>query len=94
MGKALTKPQEEKEWQVQVKGKIGPNPDDYYEVSIVRKDNIAGQTSWGWGGLHKIILFGTGLGRNSISPVTEETIQFALWIADTLCTALNERGEI
>jgi hypothetical protein len=78
-------------WMVQTKGKIGPGPHDYHEISVVRKDNEHGQHSWGWGGFQKIILFGTGMGQNRLFPVTEEEIRFAYWIADTLCAALNER---
>lgn len=78
-------------WLVQLKGKLSPG--DPYELSVVRKDNEHGRMSWGRGGLGKLILFGTGLGQNGLSPITEENIDFALWIADTLCAALNKRGE-
>ena len=79
-------------WLVQIKGELSPS--EPYEISVVRKDNEHGRLSWGWGGLDKIILFGAALGKNHLGSMTQENIDFALWVASHLCAILNERGEV
>ena len=66
-----------------------PDEMDDFELSVIRKDNKFGHDSWGWGGLDKIILFGTGIGENSPPKLNITTVKFMQNAADKLCEALN-----
>ncbi len=54
-------------WETEFKDKSGGS----YEYSAIKKDNTFGHQSWGWGGDNKIIVFGSGIGGNSIQDKAE-----------------------
>lgn len=85
-------------WEVMLKGNMnekGLDLDDFeeeefgFELSVIRKNNKHGHDSWGWGDENKIILFGTGLGENSLPEEDVKAVKFAKRIAQLLCDVLN-----
>lgn len=76
-------------WIVQLNGNINTPLADF-ELSVVRETNEHGINSWGCGSEDKIILFGTGIGKNTLYSRTKTSIKFALEVAEKLCKALNE----
>lgn len=80
-------------WVVHIKGDL-EDPTRSYELSVVREDNQFGLDAWGWGGIGKIILFGTGSGKNALQPRTPETVSLAMYAANSLRDALNRRERI
>jgi len=77
-------------WEVQMFDGDGDEEDDCpdFELSVIRIDNKHGHDSWGWGDVNKIILFGSGVGENSVDSKEEK--EFAVKVAGTLCAALNK----
>ena len=73
-------------WEVQLKGEIEEGD---FELSVIRKSNLHGHDSWGWGDENKIILFDTGLGGNDLNPGTKKQIKFAKQVAKILCEGLE-----
>jgi hypothetical protein len=74
-------------WEVLLKGSFASDSNGY-EVSVNRITNRFGRESWGWGGKDKIVLFSTGVGCNQL-PLTEESSQFALSVANRLAEVMN-----
>lgn len=65
-------------WEVDIK-EDSPDPDEeYYEVSVLRSDNLHGRESWGWSGDSKIVI-----------DNGEENKAQAIAAARILCEALN-----
>lgn len=57
------------------------------EIAVVRKKNLLGQTSLGWAGPDKIILFNEGHGNFETCNLT-----WCIDVANAVCTALNKEG--
>jgi hypothetical protein len=69
-------------WQLLIKGN---------EISAIREENLFGRQSYGWGGLDKIILFSDGIGGNQLNPLTDANINRAVFLANIIVKALNEK---
>lgn len=81
------------EWVVHIKGSL-EDVSRGYELSVIRDDFKLGLDSYGWGGINKIILFGDGVGKNTITHRTPENISLAMYAANSLRDAMNRRERI
>jgi hypothetical protein len=71
------------EWEVQV-----IKNDDDYEVSVIKKYNIIGHETWGYGGADKIILWPYDCTNSFEMNVSD--IDFMLDVANKLCKLMND----
>jgi hypothetical protein len=76
-------------WKTQLLGDIH-NPEEQYELSVVREDYECGH-EWGWGGTRKIILFDS-VGSNDLER-NKEDIDFAMNVANRLRDSLQRWEE-
>lgn len=76
-------------WLVQVKG--DPNGTSW-EISVVREDNMHGQSSWGWFGDRKLLVSHNGGPCNW--PLAHGLGAVMVEIANRLCAFLNDGGNI
>lgn len=81
-------------WEVLVKGEVYKNSDPDYEegyifdeieVSVIKIDNEFGHSSYGWGGLDKIIMFDDAI-------ESHKDLYFAINAASILSDGLNKVG--
>ena len=54
-------------WSLQIR----QSPDGMYEYVVHLNDKSREFNSWGWANLHRIIVYGNGLGQNQLSPKTK-----------------------
>mgnify|MGYP003441811276 CR=1 FL=1 len=80
-------------WVVHIKGSL-EDATRGYELSVIRDDYRLGFDSYGWGCVRKIILFGDGIGKNTLDPRSPERISVAMYAANSLCDAMNRRERI
>ena len=59
------------------------------EISVIRKDNIHGHESWGWGDETKIILWSSGDTSNEMST---NNILWCRKVAELLCDSMNKNN--
>lgn len=65
-----------------------------YEIALIREGSAAADSqSWGWNmlSLGKIVLFGSGVGENSLNG---STIKEGLEIAARMCEAMNSTPQV
>ena len=63
-----------------------------YELSIVR-DNAGDAGGWGWAGMKKIIVFGTGVGQGEFHPMkSEDDMDRAKAFVQSLCDLMNRHN--
>ena len=57
-----------------------------YEISVIRKNNINGHSTWGWGSTDKIILF------VEVEFYSKHEIKWAIRVANALVDTLNKNN--